>query len=180
MNKFFTFILSLVLFGCSSINMSINQSNLSEKERVADEILANTAARLKKEKELNPFGSGGRMMDEVKMLMLAFTYNKPIELEEGRELIVYAVETFVSMINNDERIHPYLYNYPFEPKNVKVEIYIKNPNCSSIEPEKLCVLIAREGVIKYEVQDFTTSRLKTIYEESFIQAQKKVKESSGV
>lgn len=115
--------------------------------------------------------------NEVKMLMLAFTYNKPIEIEEGRKLIVHAVETFVSMINNDERIHPYLYNYPFESKNVQIEIYIKNPDYSSVEPEKICILSAAEGNVEYEVRDSTTLRLKTIHEETFSEAQKKVYEN---
>jgi hypothetical protein len=174
MNKYLAFILLLFLFGCSEVNRFRDEHKLSKKESIADEILANTAARLKKERELQPCGSGGQMMNQVKMLELAFVYNKPVDIEEGRKLLVYAVETFVSMINKDERIHPYLNNYPFESENVEIKIVITNPNNSSIEPGKICLLTSKRGNFRYITDDSKSELLKTIYEETFFEAQKKV------
>ena len=174
MNKYLIYILLLITVGCSHFNPYRDKSGLSKDELIVNEIIAKTARHLKKEKGLQPCGTGAQMMDEVKMLALSFDYNKPLEIEEGRKLIVYAVETFVSMINSDERIHPYLYNYPFEPKNVEVAIFIKNPDRSSIEPEKLCLISVIKGILEYDVHDAKTSHLKTIYEETFVEAQKKM------
>ena len=171
MSKYLAYVLLLFLVACSGTNYQP-----SEKSRIVNEIRAKTARRLKIELGLEPAGFGGQMMDEVKMLALAFDYNKPIEMEEGRKLLVEAVHTFVSMVNANEAIRPYLYNYPFEPKNIIVTIYLKNPDRSSIEPEKLCIVSADEGNIRYEVEDSKTTLLRTIYSESFAEAERKVKD----
>lgn len=176
MIRFLIFMLTLGLFGCALTTNPKNIYNLSKKEDVVNEILANTAACLKKDKNLIPFGSGGQMMQEVKMLELAFIYNKPITIEEGRKLLVYAVETFVSMINSDERIRPYLYSYPFEPKNVEVTIVIKNTNCSSVPPGKFCLVTQIKGDVTYYADGNKYDPLKVLHKETFTEAQNTVNE----
>ena len=173
MSKYLAYVLLLFLVACSGTNYQP-----SEKSRIVNEIRAKTARRLKIELGLEPAGFGGQMMDEVKMLALAFDYNKPIEMEEGRKLLVEAVHTFVSMVNDNKDIRPYLYNYPFEPKNVRVAIYLNNPDRSPIEPDKLCVLISNQGRVRYEVEDSKTTLLEIIYEETFAEAERKVKEQT--
>lgn len=175
MNKYLLYILLLILFGCSRFDQLGNTSRLSDDELIVDELLAKTASYLKKEKGLEPMGSGGRMLQKIKMLELAFIYKQPLDIEDGRKLLVETVETFVDIINNDKRIHPYLNNYPFEPKNVEIRILIQKQDLSLLEPGKLCLLTAINGGCRYDVNDITTDQLKTIYEETFVEAQKKLK-----
>lgn len=170
MNKYLAYLL-IILFGCSEFTHSSYVP--SEKQKIVNEIRKKVAVELMQKTGLQPFGTGGQMMDQVKMLALAFQYNKPLEIEEGRTLLVNAVETFVSRINSDERIRPYLNNYPFEPKNVEIMIVIRNPDFSSVEPEKICLLVARRGDCQYETNDSKTDLLKTIYKETFFEAQQK-------
>jgi hypothetical protein len=170
MNKYFIYFLLFILFGCSEFN---RLSYVSEKEKIADKIIEKTAKELLVKKGLRPCGSGGQMMDQVEMLALAFTYNKPIEIEEGRKLLVTAIETFVSTINSDEKIRPYLSHYPFEAKNVDIVIVIRNQDFSSVPPETLCLLSARNGSCRYNVNDAKTDLLKTIYRETFLEAKDK-------
>lgn len=114
------------------------------------------------------------MMDQVKMLALTFICNRPLEVEEGRKLLVTAVETFVSVINRDDKIRPYLNNYPFEPQNVEIRIIVKKTDFSSVNPEKLCLLSVINGNCEYDAHDSKTKLLKTIYEETFFEAKKKL------
>jgi hypothetical protein len=174
MTKYLSYLIILFLFGCSESSSRNNRYKSSNKEIISDEIMKNVAACLKKENGLQPCGTGGQMMDQVKMLALAFTYNKPLEIEEGRKLLIHAVETFISMINNDERIRPYLSDHPFEPKNIEIMIAIKNLDHSSVPPEKICLLTAKRGILEYDVHDSKTSLMKTIYKESFFEAKQKI------
>ena len=175
MNKIFFLIFSLILCGCSQTNHLANKNETLNDERIVDQIIARTANLIEKEKGLKPCGSGGQMMNEVKMLALAFVYNQPIDIDQGRELLVYTVETFVAMINEDERIHSYLYNYPFRPKNVEIRIFINNPDNSSIEAGKLCIVSAIDDYCAYKIRNTKTGRLETIYKETFQEAKAKIK-----
>jgi hypothetical protein len=175
MNKFFVILGLLILLGCSSDIKFKEGQKISQKQKIVNQIRFKAAKFIEKEKGLKPCGTGAQMMFEVKMLALAFVYNQPIDIQQGRELLVYATETFLSMINEDERIHSYLFNYPFEPKNVEIEIYIRNPTNSFVEPGKLCLVSTQEGKCTYHVRDTKTGRLENIYKETFQEAKEKIK-----
>ena len=164
------FIGVILLCSCESNN----HYRPSDKEKAVNEILAFVSSNLKKEKELIPFGSGGQTMYQVKMLALAFQYRNALDIEQGRELLLESVREFTSTVNADEHIRNYLSNYPFEAKNVIVEIYIKNPDGTNLESSKLCVIAANEGILEYEIRDPKTDRLTRIYTETYEEALQKV------
>ncbi len=145
----------------------------SEKEYLSNVISKNVATQLKNELDLQPFGSGGQAMDQIKMLALAFISHKPIDIETGRELLIASVNEFAAEINANEAIRPYLGNYPFGPKNIKIEIFIRNPNGKEVESDKLCIITASEGVLKYLIYSGKYN-LKTVYEETFEEALQKL------
>jgi len=175
MNKFFVILGLLILLGCSSEIKFEETQKISQKQKIVNQIRFKAAKFIEKEKGLKPCGTGAQMMYEVKMLALAFVYNQPIDIQQGRELLVYTVETFVAMINEDERIHSYLYNYPFRPKNVEIRIFINNPDNSSIEAGKLCIVSAIDDYCAYKIRNTKTGRLETIYKETFQEAKAKIK-----
>ena len=114
------------------------------------------------------------MMHEIKMLALSFDYNQEISLEQGRELLIAAVNEFVSTVNSTERIHSYLYNYPFEPKNVEIRIFLHNPDRSNLPMGKICVVSAIDGILAYKIEDPSTPLFKTIHRETFDEALQKL------
>lgn len=81
------------------------------------------AVQLKKEKDLHPCGSGGGMMDQIGMLALSFNYYKEIDIDTGRDLLMTTGKLLLNSVNEDERIRPYLENYPFLPKNIEIRIF---------------------------------------------------------
>jgi len=147
----------------------------SEKSEIVDDIMRKAFIQLQKEKELSPFGTGAQMMDEVKMLALAFSYCKEIELEDGRELLIAAINTFLETINADTRILPYLKPCPFEPKNVQIRIFLRNRDGSPFASGKLCFISAINGTLQYDIHDPQTTRLKTVYEEPYEEALAKIR-----
>ena len=175
MNKFLLVICFLILLGCSNDIKLQDAHKISPKQKIVNQIRSRSAKFIEKEKGLKPCGTGAQMMYEVKMLALAFVYNKPIDIDQGREFLVYAAETFIDIINEDERIRPYLYNYPFKPKNVEIRIFINNPDNSLVDAGKLCIISLIDNYCAYKIWDIQTGRLKTILKETFEEAKEKIK-----
>lgn len=143
----------------------------SEKQLLINEIRGNVAVQLKEKYDLYPGGFGGQAMDQVEMLALAFDYYQPLEIEDARELLIAAVQEFLSAVNADERIRPYLANYPFEAGNVEIAIYVHKPDFSDFGPDKLCVIAAERGNLEYKIPGKPFS--KTIHEETYKEVMKK-------
>jgi hypothetical protein len=118
-------------------------------------------------------------MDKIRMLALSFNYNKQIEIEEARELLIYAGNIFIHTVNDDKRVHQYLLNYPFLPENIEIRIFLHKKNGSEFGGEKLSVISMNEGILKYKIVDPTTQLLTTIYSETFDEALVKINSSAG-
>ena len=92
------------LFGCSSFG---HQSPRYVK--LAHEITEKTAKELKMQKNLYLIGTGGQMMDDIQMMAMSFNYYQEVNLKTARELTVHAVNEYLSAINNNKEIKPYLH-----------------------------------------------------------------------
>ena len=168
--KWRLFLIAIVfVVGCEQPHSKITYEP-SAKQKLANEIRKKVAFQLKAEKDLIPSGSGGQMMDEIKMLALSFDYYKPIDIDKGRKLLIEAVHEFVAAVNADERIRPYLGNYPFESRNIEIRIFLRNPNGSNPALGKLSVLSAIEDILEFDTHDPKTGRLTTLYTETFEEA----------
>ncbi|HEY2810972.1 MAG TPA: hypothetical protein VGJ00_06250 [Rhabdochlamydiaceae bacterium] len=171
------FCVIIFLFGCDKNNSRFS-SGTDKKEKLADEISFRIAEQLYTEKGLQPCGFGGGTMDKVRELVLCFFCYKRIDIDEARELLMSAGNMFLDAINEDERIRPYLINYPFLPKNIGIEIYFKELNGSNIkEPGKLHVAWLMNGLLTYDDENLETKRLQTIHKETFEEAIEILKES---
>ncbi len=144
-------ITSLFLTGCAQRL----KHQPSEKEKLTNNILKKVSHKLKKENGLQPCGTGGQMMDEIVMLHLAFNYYLPVDVEQGRKLLITAVNEFLAEVNSDEKVRPYLKNYPFMPHNIQIVIFIQNPDGSDVAPEQLRVISAMRGLLAYEINSPT-------------------------
>ena len=174
--RFFLYI--VVIIFTSSCNQNIF-NGLSTDEKLANKILRKAAFQIQEKTGMFPSGDGARMMDEIKMLALSFRYYQEVSIEQGRELLVTSVEEFLSIINADDKIRPYLNNYPFEPQNIEIAIIFYNPNGSDIKLGELSVLSIIEGTLEYDVNDPKTTFLKTIYKESYEEALQKINDNSN-
>jgi hypothetical protein len=159
------------LAGC----LTQNRYQPSNKEQLANEIILKVASELRKKTNLHPCGSGGQMMNEIKMLALAFDCYAPLDISEGRKLLIVAVNEFVDAVNADEQIRPYLFNYPFEAKNIEIRIFIQNPDGSQFGQDRLCVISAIDGMLKYKMNDPEGPLFKIVYEETYEEAVQKIK-----
>lgn len=175
MKLFFSVFISLLfLSGCLKEQMY----ELTEKEKLSDEILEKVAIKLKNELGLIPCGTGGGMLDQIKMLALAFDYNEPLDQDRGREFLILAMDELASAINSDERIRPYLHNYPFDQRNVEIIIYFPTLERSNLEQP--CVIAARRGKLCYKYPSADPYKYGKIYEETYEEALEKIAHKTAV
>jgi hypothetical protein len=153
------------LFGCSSFSLS------PDYEKIADKITEKTAKKLKEQKGLFPAGTGGRMMDDIQMMAMSFDYYQEVDLKTGRELIVHIINEYLSAINSNKEIKPYLHEYPFTAKNVEIRIFIYNPDRSELPPEKIDCITSINGTLKYYIR---SNPRQAIYEETYEQASRAI------
>ena len=147
---------------------------LPTKQSLANDVRNKTFVQLKMEKELYPCGVGSAMMDQIKILALSFDYYKAVDMGQARELLMAAGTLFLHTINSNEQIRPYLENYPFRPENIEIAIFLKKPDGSKPDPDKLTVISMTNGVLRYKVDHPETECLITIYEENFDEAAAKL------
>ena len=148
--------------GCSSFSYQ-----LPNYEKIADAITANTAKKLEEQKKLYLIGTGGRMMHDIQAMHMSFQFFHEVDLEEARELIVYALREYLSDINNNEEVRPYLHNYPFTAKNVEIRIFIYGPDRNELPPEKIVYISSRNGILRYYIRaDDDHPICKETYEEA--------------
>jgi len=122
MKIFFITIAGLILV--IYIYSKMTQEKVPEYEKIANRITHQVAAKLKKEKDLQPVGTGGGMMHDIYMMALSFDYEKEVDLSKARELLVYVVDNYLSAINSNEEVRPYLHDYPFTAKNIQIRIWV--------------------------------------------------------
>ncbi|HAB98964.1 MAG TPA: hypothetical protein DCE71_03995, partial [Parachlamydiales bacterium] len=126
---------------------------------------------LKADKELYACGWGGRGKDKIQMLALSFFYYKSVkDIEEGRDLLVSAIQRFVGEIHKETRFHKYLERDPFPPESIQVRIFILNLNGSRFPSGELTVLSFIDGVLDYEINGYKQHELISIHKETYEEA----------
>lgn len=137
---------------------------------LASEVRNQTFVQLKNEYGLIPFGVGDGIGDKIRMLALCFRYNKEINIDEARELLMKAGTLFLKNINSNERIRPHLKNDPFRPENIEIIIYLQKPDGSSPNIGNLTIISMIDGVLAYKADLPDSYQLKTVYKETFEEA----------
>lgn len=143
------FLILTLTIGCSQAEIGCSQTE--DYEVLATRIESQTAKQLKKEKGLIPIGNSGQMMGNIKSIGLSFNYYHLLNLEEARELLVYAGKTFLKNINENKEIRPYLHNYPFTSKNIELVIFICQANGSEPTVGNLSVLTLIRGSLTFKL-----------------------------
>ena len=152
------------VFGCFYFIQSLDY------EKIADRINAKTAKGLEEQKHLYLIGTGGQMMDDIQMMMMGFNFYSTANIKTARNLLIEAAEKYLLAINSNEKIRPYLHNYPFTDKNIEIVIYFYKPDGSNIDSGELFIAAANRGKIIYYIDCPDRDILKSIYQETYEKA----------
>lgn len=171
--KVFLIIFLIVLTCCDSPHIE-NPYALPQKDSLIMQVNKKTFIQLKKDSELYPFGTAGKAMNQIKTLGLSLRYYKPVDIEKSRELLVHSTTLFLSIINDNKDIIPYLEKYPFTPENIEIRIYLQTPNASEPDSGKLSIVKMRNGILEYVIRNPETELFVTFYKETFEEAKAKL------
>ncbi len=145
-------------------------SKEEDYEKLGNVITTKTANRLRIEKGLYLIGTGGQMMDDIQIMGMGFEFFHPIDIKKGRELLLFSIEEYLNAINCDEKIRPYLHQYPFTAKNIEMQVWIRNSDGSRVPLDKIYYISAIDGILTYYTDDPEKYWRKTVHKETYEEA----------
>ena len=113
-------------------------------------------------------------MHDIQMMMMGFNYYHVVDVNAARHLLVDSVEEYLSAINANEELRPYLHDYPFTAKNIKISIYFYSPDRYKVPTGEIMIAAANEGQLVYYIDEPEKYDLKAIHEETYEDALKAV------
>jgi hypothetical protein len=180
------FILSILILFANSCGKNTSSANYQRNPEwvLADEVYnkeigIKVFSKLKKEKKLHVCESGWslRGKNKIQIMHCGFDYYNEISLEKARELLLEVGNLYLNTINENKRIRPSLGVYPFNSKNIQVDIFIRKQDGSKLESEKLHVISIHEGQLEYMNHDLESELLQIIYKETYEEAATKVNDT---
>lgn len=141
--------LVFLLIFCTACNLPIGSSTggypLEKNIRIANN------QRLKKQ-GLYEVGWGGGGYPEIHTICesyITISYRFK-SIDDARLFFFRHLEELVKSYNDEPEIRPYLYNFPFKPNNIELEIYFYNQwENDFLQQPYITGVTHREGVVSY-------------------------------
>jgi len=159
-----------------SVTISEVEAMTSTRDKALKEVFDQVKEKMTSKYKARCFGSGGAMMTDIKVLDLAFYLPKSVSVEDARGIIVDFAELFLSVINQNNKIKPYLANYPFEAKNLALTIAFENEDGTDTYDPNLSSVILTRGKVFYISNNFESLYDSIdVYEEPYSEALSKAR-----
>lgn len=112
-------------------------------------------AKEQKKKGLYLEAKGGAMMDNIKLFDISFISSKMnVSNEEAVREVTALCEGFIKKINEDEKIRPYLRDYPITDRNLLFSISYQDKNYDAPPSEFVALVSAGNNKIFCSHWDF--------------------------
>ncbi len=119
--------------------------------KYVDQIVKDFVAEMESDYGLVCIGSGGNMPTNVQEISLYFYVYRRGTLSEARDLIVQAKTRLIEKVNMNEKIRPYLKNYPFTSEGADISLSFREKNGSRYLDDSVALAYsARDNKISYE------------------------------
>lgn len=123
-------------------------------------------------------GVTGRLADRVNLLGLSFQIKGLLSNKRLREILIDCTEYFIAAVNANEKIRPYLKNYPFTANEIELELFLTAADGKDLYAPDISVVSTFSGKVWYST--YEKDRLyggRSTIEESYEDALKIVRES---
>ena len=101
-------------------------------------------------------------------MSIIFHLYQEVNLEEARNLLLYSTDKYLSNINSNEEIRPYLNNYPFTEENTEITIFFYNPDRSNLPQENIYCASSEDGKVFFYSRSLGLYR--PLHEETYEEA----------
>lgn len=162
----------LISFFCSNCSSNRNH-NTHDYEKIADKITIKSIKNLTYTYDLKLIGHGGSMMNNVKLISLHFYYYQSTSIEKARNILLDITTKLISDFNSDEKIRPFLANYPFNETNLDIAITFLNKDNDYQSHPSISTVSTRNSKVYYYNYSPEKDRLVSILEEPYAEALQK-------
>lgn len=136
---------------------------------MANDISAKVQKTLSDRYKMKILGVKSGLAECVNVLGLSFQISGPLSKEELRIILVDSVEEFLSEINSNVKIRPFLKNFPFTAKEITITLFIKNKKGQQIYHPDISLAYASAGEVAFNTVNINNlngyeSREREIYE----------------
>lgn len=144
-------------------------------ERLSDKVTYQVINELQKKHGLVFAGIGGGMMGNIREMSISFDLFHEVDLSEARALSIDCGQTYLQAINDSKELRPYLREYPFTIKGVRILIWIHKKHWLKVEVGSICFISLSNGTLRYRIQkpsEFDSNDI--LLEETYEEALKKL------
>lgn len=167
----FVLILSLFLFAWEAVYSQ--QQKLPEKELAINALLNRISNSFKEKYKINVTSTNVSMPDGViKLLGLDFQMIGPRSKEEIRKILIELAQEFSIYVNSDDKIKPFLEDYPFEIKMVEITLFFIDLNHRGLTDPYISIAGISRGKLDYWtlVKSNGVLAIKSEFEETYQEA----------
>lgn len=143
--------------------------------KYADQIIREFEKESAKEFKLVCSGNGGGMAHDVEEISVDFFAYRTATIEEARALEVAMTEKLLKKINENEKIRPFLREYPFKPERATVSVSFHKRDGSSYTDGSVAQVFQVKNRIFYSGAYPETEDYYDLLEEPYEDALKLVK-----
>jgi hypothetical protein len=178
MDFILTTIVSFLMFifysSAISNNTKTEPSNYNY-EFYADRITNQFIKEMKKEHSLICIGSGGSMPHDVESILIVMQAYQQANIEQAAELLVKATEKLKDLVNKDEKIRPFLREYPFTTNRTIIRISFDDHNNRHYPDKKSIAFVfqVRDEII-YHYYDTEKEQYFELFKEPYETAKQRV------
>lgn len=112
---------------------------------------------------LDSYGGSYPDADAIQKLTVSYVVCSEVNFDEARALIVDGVERFLSSLNNNSQVKPYL-NRSFGYKDIDFSIAFCLPDGNFMRGNKIAVVSLVNGIVGYSTYNEHTNRLNLLWE----------------
>lgn len=139
--------------------------------KIARRIAGTYAIEFAQPRGLQLTGYGGAMMDDIQEIELRFLSLGTLNVEAARTLYVEMMEEFLVRINQNDKIRPYLHDYPFGIKNIRLVIGFDDASRHILGDGHVAhMFIGRNDTLYYDAYNPETEEFYTLYKENYGEA----------
>ncbi|MDP1880218.1 MAG: hypothetical protein Q8K60_04690 [Parachlamydiaceae bacterium] len=147
--------------------------NSMNSEMVFNKVVSETTKTLEKKYKMSAVGIGGsEVRNKIASVSISFSrYQGPITKENGRKMIIYCLEAYISAVNENEQLKPYLNNFTFTHENFDIVIINYQENGQRLKDPDIKVFANYANKIHFKTEDPLDSyNYKTNESEPYLEA----------
>ena len=169
-----TFYLYLVL--CLFFIGASNPYDEKKHAKIFYGTLGKVSKLIQKKYKITPIGSGGKAFGgPITQFSLSFNIRAPLSREDLRKILINSSKDFLSIVNSEKEVQPYLVPKPFKLENIKIIIFNYDKTGRDVFDPLITVAKISDGILSFRSMDPEKEyTVKNYYNETYEEALKLV------